>query len=134
MQGRLIELLLRLIPRLGIQVLPEIRIQIHTRRYRVAGVAVWRSGDIGRRIPAVPPFLAVEILSSEDRITRLQPKIREYLSIGVEWVWLVDPEEGKAILYSQSDPAGSLTDVLRTENPAIEIPLEVVFQAPGTAA
>ncbi len=30
--------------------------------------------------PTIPPFLVVEILSLEDRVVRLQPKIREYLT------------------------------------------------------
>ena len=109
--------------RLGIRVVPEIRIQISPTRYRVADLAVWRDDNIGNRIPTVPPFLAIEILSPEDRITRMQPKIAEYLAIGVEWIWLIDPIEKSAICYSQRNPAGALSDVLRTENPAIEIAL-----------
>jgi Uma2 family endonuclease len=108
---------------LGILIVPEIRIQISPTRYRVADLAVWLRDNIGDRIPTVPPFLAIEILSPEDRITRVQPKIAEYLSIGVEWIWLIDPIEKSAICYSQRNPAGNLTEVLRTENPAIEIPL-----------
>jgi Uma2 family endonuclease len=126
-QGTLCSLLRQMRRRLGIRVIPEIRIQIHSRRYRVADIAVWRNDDIGTGIPAVPPFLVVEILSPEDRIVRMQPKIQEYLSIGVEWIWLIDPEERRAICYSQANPAGALCDVLRTENPLIEIPLGQAF-------
>jgi Uma2 family endonuclease len=103
--------------------LPEIRIRISPTRYRVADLAVWRDDNIGQGIPAVSPFLAIEILSPEDRITRMQPKIAEYLSIGVEWIWLIDPIERSAICYSQRNPTGALTETLRTENPTIEIPL-----------
>ena len=130
-QVRLIYLLMQMASRLGIQVHAEIRVQIHSRRYRVADVAVWRAGDIGERIPAVPPFLAIEILSSEDRMVRMQPKIQEYLSIGVEWIWLIDPEEKKAICYSQKNPPGVVCDLLKTENPAIELPLDTVFNPPA---
>src|SRR5579859_4496090 len=108
---------------LGIRVATEIRIRISPTRYRVADVAVWRDDNIGKRIPTVPPFLAIEILSPEDRVTRIQPKIAEYLSIGVEWIWLIDPIERTAICYSQRNPAGALTETLLTENPTIEIPL-----------
>lgn len=128
-QGRLIYLLLQTAERLGIQVKPEIRIQIHSRRYRVADIAVWRAGNIGERIPTVPPFLAIEILSAEDRLVRMQPKIQEYFSIGVEWAWLVDPDERKAISYSRQNPVGTIVEILRTESPAIEIPLAEVFAA-----
>ena len=122
-QGNLYYLLRILASRVGIRVVPEIRIQINPTRYRVADVAAWRAGNIGDRIPTVSPFLAIEVLSPEDRITRMQPKITEYLSIGVEWIWLIDPIEKSAICYSQQNPAGVLTDVLRTGNPAIEITL-----------
>jgi Uma2 family endonuclease len=128
-QGRLIFLLMQMAASLGIQVKPEIRIPIHSRRYRVADIGVWKPGDIGTRIPTVAPFLAVEILSTEDRITRMQPKIQEYLSIGVEWIWLVDPDEKTAICYSREKPGGELVDALRTDNPVIEIPLATVFES-----
>ena len=122
-QGNLYYLLRILRSRIGIIVFPEIRIQISPTRFRVADLAVWRDDDIGSGIPTIPPFLAIEILSPEDRITRMQPKIAEYLAIGVEWIWLIDPFEKTAICYSQRNPAGALCEVLRTENPAIEIPL-----------
>jgi Uma2 family endonuclease len=115
----------------GLIVLPEIRIQIGIRRFRVADLAVWREGNIGERIPAVPPFLAVEILSSEDRMVRMQPKIQEYLSTGTEWVWLIDPEERKALCYSQAHPGGEPADILFTENPRIEIPVADLFDRPA---
>jgi len=126
-QKILMFLLTQLEPHLGIQVQPEIRIQTGPRRYRVADIAVWRAGCIGERIPTVPPFLVIEILSPEDRMVRMQPKIREYLDHGAEWIWLVDPDERQALCYSQQNPAGWACDVLRTENPALEIALETVL-------
>ena len=56
-------------------------------------------------------------------MTRVQPKIAEYLSIGVAWIWVVDPIEKNALIFSQNNPAGVLTETLRTANPVIEIPL-----------
>ena len=130
-QGQLVHLLKLLAPRWKLRVIPEIRIQINPRRYRVADLAVWREGPIGDRIPTVPPFLVVEILSPEDRMVRMQPKIAEYLSISVEWVWVIDPEEKTALCYSQKNPAGAACEVLRTENPEIAIPLESVTGLPS---
>jgi len=123
-QLTLADLLRRLRKRLGIRVVTEIRIQIRPRRFRVADIAVWRNDNIGTGIPTVAPFLAVEILSPEDRMVRMLPKIQEYLSIGVEYVWVIDPEEKAALSYSQKHPEGAAVTTLRTENPDIEIPLE----------
>lgn len=126
-QGNLLRLLQRLRSKLGIRVVPEIRIQIHSRRFRVADLAAWRDDDIGTNIPTKTPFLVVEILSPEDRMVRMLPKVQEYLSIGVEYIWLVDPQDKAALTFSQKDPKGSVCEVLRTEHPAIEIPLQAAF-------
>lgn len=115
----------------GIRVVTEIRIQIHSERFRVADLAVWRAGDIGTRVPHVPPFGVIEILSPDDRMVRMLPKIQEYLSIGVAYVWVVDPEEKSALCYSQQNPCGALCDTLRAENPTIEIALDDVFRQAG---
>lgn len=122
-QGNIYFHLRLLAERTGILVVPEVRIRISATRYRVPDLSVWRHDKIGDRIPTEAPFLIVEILSPEDRMTRVQPKIAEYLSIGVEWIWLIDPIEKNAIVFSTRNPAGELTETLRTENPAIEIPL-----------
>jgi Uma2 family endonuclease len=120
---------LRALP-LGLRIIPEIRVQITDERFRVADVAAWLPGTpIGRGIPASPPFLAIEILSpfrphntsrAEDR--RPPPGRRQ-------WAWLIDPYEGNALIYSQSDPTGNLTELLYTENLRIEIPLSQALAA-----
>src|ERR1700694_5105046 len=60
-QATLVQIFRKMRRKLGIRVLPEIRIQIHGRRYRVADIAVWRNDDIGTGIPTVAPFLAIEV-------------------------------------------------------------------------
>ena len=79
----------------------------------------------------MPPFLAVEILSTEDRLTRMQPKIQEYLRLGVEHVWIVDPDERSALSYTPAGAAGELVDELRTDDPPIEIRLADLLQVLG---
>lgn len=123
LQARVIQILSKLGEPLHLQVLPEVRIQVADTRFRVADVAVWRAGSIGQRIPTVPPFLIVEILSAEDRLVRLQPKILEYLAYRVEWVWVVDPEERRAMSYSPANPGGALVTELRTERPDLAVSL-----------
>ena len=128
LQGKLLLLLSELGSGAGLQVVPEIRLQISPTRYRVADIAVWRSGPIGTRIPTVSPFLVLEILSPEDRMVRMQPKIQEYLGIGVDHVWLIDPYDKKALAYSREDPIGKLAGVLKTVSPHLEISLETLWK------
>ncbi len=35
------------------------------------------------------------------RIVRMLAKIADHFSIGVEYVWIIDPLEGKALCYSR---------------------------------
>jgi Uma2 family endonuclease len=47
----------------------------------------------------VPPRLAVEVMSPNDRIGRVMAKITDYLRNGVTLVWLIDPEERNVTVY-----------------------------------
>jgi Uma2 family endonuclease len=50
----------------------------------------------------IPPDLAVEVLSPDDRRGRVRDKIREYVAAGVPLVWLVDPETRTVLEYRGS--------------------------------
>jgi Uma2 family endonuclease len=58
---------------------------------------------------------------------RMTAKIQEYLSMGIEWVWVIDPEERAALVYSRQHPEGAAATMLHTENPDIRIRLESAF-------
>jgi Uma2 family endonuclease len=49
------------------------------------------------------PDLAIEILSPDDRPSRVRRKVRFYLANGVQFVWLVDPDRRTLTLIT--DPA-----------------------------
>ena len=40
-------------------------------------------------VPTIPPFVAIEILSPDDRMTDVRNKLAEYRAWGVTHVWLV---------------------------------------------
>ena len=121
-------LLISLANKFGIRASTEVRIRISASRYRIPDISVWRAEtDIGDGIPKAPPFLAIEILSPDDRTIRLLEKIQDYFAAGVEWVWIVDPYERKAMICSHANRAPQSTELLRTENPAIELALAEVL-------
>ena len=55
----------------------------------------------------VPPDLAVEVLSPDDRPRAILDKVGEYLERGVRVVWVIDPRSRTATVYR------SLSDVSR---------------------
>ncbi len=56
----------------------------------------------------VAPELVVEVLSPEDRWQDIRPKIEEYFAIGVERVWVVEPENKAILVYSSPTEARRL--------------------------
>jgi Uma2 family endonuclease len=63
----------------------------------------------------IPPDLAVEVLSPDDRRSKVREKIREYIAKGVKLVWLVDPEARTITTY-----AGSLRGTELDESETID--------------
>jgi len=78
-----------------------------------------------------PPDMAIEILSPDDRASRIARKIEYYLSHGVRMVWLLDPEIRRVWVHKPGQhavgPDGTLSgeDVL----PGLEIPVARLFPA-----
>jgi Uma2 family endonuclease len=87
---------------LGIRVYPELRVQVSVDRYRVPDVVVLRGGDPADAIVVVPPLLCIEVLSRDDRASDLQEKIDDYLRMGVEIVWVIDPRLRTAVMVDAS--------------------------------
>ena len=80
------------------------------------------------RLAATPPFLYIEILSPTDRLRDLRRRIDEQFVKGVRYLWLVD--SGTRHVYTATPSTGLQEfkgDVLRTENPLLELPLAEVF-------
>ena len=76
---------------LGVRVWPEHRVQVAATRFRVPDVCLTRGDEPMRRIIRTPPVLCIEILSPEDRMGAMQEKIDDYVTMGVNAVWVVDP-------------------------------------------
>jgi Uma2 family endonuclease len=104
------------------------RVQISPTRYRVPDICVVAGPEPEEQIFTRPPFLCIEILSPEDRMSRMQEKIDEYLAFGVSFVWLIDPQTRKAWVYTTEVIREVRDGLLRTESPPIVVPLEKVFK------
>jgi Uma2 family endonuclease len=70
---------------------------------RLQGVA----GD--QPLPGAPD-LAVEILSPDDRTSKVMRKVRYYLANGVRLVWLIDPAKRTVRVYTEAKLLRTFTD------------------------
>lgn len=61
-------------------------------------------------------------------MSRVRKKIDEYLAFDVAYVWLIDAEARRADVYTAAGFHAAKDGVLRTEDPAMEVPLAGLFQ------
>jgi Uma2 family endonuclease len=74
-----------------IRSIQEQRTRLTSGNVRIPDVSVWR-----RNVPVQPVFdrpqlIAIEVLSPEDRQSRVQEKIDDYCAFEVPHIWVVDP-------------------------------------------
>lgn len=77
---------------------------------------------------AAASFLVIEILSPSETLWGLRRRIDEQFATGPRYFWLFDP--GSRHVFVATPDAGLQEfkgDVLRTENPVLELPLAAVF-------
>jgi Uma2 family endonuclease len=104
--------------RLSIDVCPELRMKLREGLYRIPDVAIfWPSAPV-LSVPDAPPLVAIEILSTDDRLTEVREKLQEYRAWSVPHVWLVDPQSRR--LYACDN---GLTEVNSFSIPELGIQL-----------
>jgi len=67
-------------------------------------------------VPDQPPFIAVEILSLDDRLTAVREKLEACKSWGVPHVWVVDPHSRR--MYTCE---AGLTEVASLRIPELDV-------------
>jgi Uma2 family endonuclease len=87
--------------RTGLYVIPEVRHRVQEARYRIPDIAVFE-GEPEGEVPSTPPLIAIEILSPDDLIGYIAPKLEEYRQWGVRHIWLADPEDRKLFTYGDT--------------------------------
>jgi Uma2 family endonuclease len=107
---------------LGLRAYPEQRVQVSASRYRLPDVCL-TLGRPDEQIFTKPPFVCIEILSPRDQFGRVLAKVSDYLTFGVPYVWVIDPRERKATIYTAGGSHVPEDGILRTENPDIALPL-----------
>lgn len=90
-QKRLIVLFSKWEQHPGLHALPELRGQTSPGRFRIPDVSVFLGAEPEEEVSDRPPFIAIEILSPDDKMDPLLAKFEEYRAWGVAHIWLVNP-------------------------------------------
>jgi len=110
-----------------IRVVVEQRVQVSAHRFRFPDVCVILADAPIESTIAHPPFLCVEVLSKEDRMSDVLVKVNEYLKFGVRYVWVIDPLTRRAHIYSGSGVHEIKDGGLWTSDPEIRVPIDQLF-------
>ena len=111
-QGLLVVLLGALRAMYPVFVCPELRVQVRPGLIRIPDISMYYPDEPHERVPTTAPFVAIEILSPDDRMAEVRNKLAEYKAWGVSHVWLVDPHSKR--MYT--------CDATLVEVPTLKIP------------
>lgn len=109
----------------GVEATPEWRFQVGPNRFRIPDVVV-TLGLPDEEILTTTPLVCIEILSPEDRFSRVQERIQDYLEFGVPAVWVADPKKHRIWIYRSGGMEEAIESV-RIDGTSIEIPLSEIF-------
>ncbi len=111
----------------GAEVLTEVRVQVKPSRFRIPDICI-AVDNSDEPILTTPPFLCIEVLSPEDRMSRIEARIQDYLEMGVPYVWVLDPQTKQAYIATAAEGLREVkSGVLTTADPAFEVPLAAIF-------
>jgi Uma2 family endonuclease len=105
---------------------PEVRSRTRETRFRLPDVAVELGKRQGRYL-AEAPFIAIEILSEDDRMTRVIEKLKEYAAWGVPNIWVFDPRTRQIFVFQRNALVEIEGDLIATESPRLELTRDEIF-------
>ena len=107
-------------------VLPEQRIKVRNRKYRVPDVMVLDADAPRTPVIEHPPLLCIEIVSPDDRMPDLVNRAADYADVGVPLTWILDPASKRSYIYDQDGLRESREAVLHCDR--IELSITDLFQ------
>lgn len=109
-----------------LKAVPELRSQTTATRYRLPDVTVLLCSPTTKYL-ADAAYIAIEILSEQDTMSRVMEKLVEYEAKGVRNIWLIDPRLEQ--MFEFGSGALTLADRLQTGDGAVTLSRAEVFQS-----
>ena len=99
--AKLQKTIMRLFEKLNAEwfVIFETRMRVSETRFRVPDVCVYER-EPDEQVFTAPPLVVVEVLSPDDRMSRMQRKLDDYYTMGCRNIWILDPWEKRAFEYN----------------------------------
>ena len=88
--------------RVRLVMMSELRVRIEPRLFRVIDFTVYLGSRPEGRFAEAPAFVAIEIVSPDDRRGRLKERLEDYRRWGVPHIWLVDPQRKRLYEYTEA--------------------------------
>ncbi len=111
----------------GIYVIAELRSRTRPTRFRLPDIAVLLA-ESPTEVLLEAAFIAIEILSDEDRMSRVTERLKEFEEIGTRYIWVVDPQTRALFTFLNGQLEKVEGDVLATDNPRIELTRAEIFK------
>jgi Uma2 family endonuclease len=108
---------------------PEFRTKTATTRYRIPDITVLLSVPSTKYLLEAA-FIAVEILSEEDVMSRVTAKLKEYAALGVPNIWVIDPREKSMWAYRPPALIEIEGDTITTTDGTVELSRGEIFATP----
>jgi Uma2 family endonuclease len=97
-------------------------------RIRIPDIVIMND-KFREKIRITPPLLCVEILAPEDHFSRLLPRLDDFLQMGVQNLWLIDPIKRTAFIYTREGLRLIESSRLEIPNSPIYLDLLEIFSA-----
>jgi Uma2 family endonuclease len=101
-QGLLAIFFAPLLTRIRLILMSGLRVQIEPRLFRVVDFTVYLDSRPEGRYATTPAYVAIEIVSPDDRHSELTERLEDYRRWGVPHVWLVDPQLKRVYEYTEA--------------------------------
>ena len=128
LQGELITLFRVSSEAWGIRAVPETRVQVNPTRFLVPDICVmplqWKRTPIIREAP----LLCLEVLSPEDRMSRVRRRCEDFLQMGVAEIWIFDPELRIAYVLSAAGLVEHKAQTLSLQGTLIHLEVPDLFR------
>jgi Uma2 family endonuclease len=105
----------------------ELRVQVLGARYRVPDVCVLNRHQPQQQVVRQAPLICIEVLSPEDTLNRLRVRVSDYLRMGVEHVWIIDPEKREGTICTPDSWIKVQDGKFVVPGTEIYVPLDEIF-------